>query len=837
MNERKIYLDIPGGRNSFHSAILTTFSFDFYHFENQVLRALKSKWISSVNVLVDQKMLDTSLGVSSFNVKAISKSYAVSGVYSKGAFHPKMNLFIGENKLLLLFGSGNITVGGHGKNHEIFTGFFADKDNQIQLPLIIETCNYLLDISKDLDEYSRKRISEILFSDKSLYKISNQVKHQFQRVNDDFEVCLLYNDEQSIFNQLISKIDAKTITNITIISPYYDDDGITLIDLSANFPNAEMEVFLQKKFGLHPHKILEDTKIKFYEWDETVRGQKKLTGNSNFFRKLHSKIYILRNNDTQFCLLGSANATRYGLGNLTSFPINHEFGVLYKSNTYDFLEELQISGSKIPVSRSEMIQASALPGDNNPGKKVFVADLKEAEIRDNKLKVSFKLKDLKKDCSITLYNHRGDICTAFPITEPTKEVFEYKMEKEVLEHNPFFCTINTTNEEIVSHKVTIKFINSLNNTNPSSTNRSISQIFYSSADGSFNDFEIIELLNNNYEVAAQKKKNATTSKKVENEEKRDDDLHGITYEEAIELSKNSEAYKKAINLGAVSRILDILNNIFDEQSEKNTDENFDEEEQADAETGRERKSDVTNNNEDIKSISQSKRILCRINKMFDNYIKSVRLIQKKSIYEIGKVDLDNMLLLSYLANRVCFFTDYTLHKDINPTEWHKELNATFKTKMLDALAEFSKVCIRFGFNNFQNEEDKELYQEQHALKNRTLNHIIYNLSIIEKNNIELVIDDIIFLAGLNILKRFGNLPFNFSEVEKPFRGYPINKTQIIRLKEELILKLSGENPEFIYHNTLGVCKHLCFESNQAKIKSVYGIYTLPKKTLIQVKFE
>jgi len=93
MVERKIFNDIPGGKNSFHSAVLTSFSFNFHHFENEVLSSLKQRWIGSVNILVDQHILDDILGLASGNLKSISKTYSVNGISSKGAFHPKINFF------------------------------------------------------------------------------------------------------------------------------------------------------------------------------------------------------------------------------------------------------------------------------------------------------------------------------------------------------------------------------------------------------------------------------------------------------------------------------------------------------------------------------------------------------------------------------------------------------------------------------------------------------------------------------------------------------------------------------------------------------------------------
>src|SRR5689334_8866309 len=98
MNEKRIYYEIHGSKNSFHSAVLTSFSFHFQHFESQVLRSLKEKWITSINLLVDQSMLDEALGVASGNLKTIGQTYAINGIKSQGAFHPKLNFFLGDEK-------------------------------------------------------------------------------------------------------------------------------------------------------------------------------------------------------------------------------------------------------------------------------------------------------------------------------------------------------------------------------------------------------------------------------------------------------------------------------------------------------------------------------------------------------------------------------------------------------------------------------------------------------------------------------------------------------------------------------------------------------------------
>ena len=137
MKEAKIFHEIPGS-HKFHSCILTTFCFDFHHFESQIQRVLKLKGISNISVFADSQMLNESIGLATGNIKTINTSYSLNGIFAKGAFHPKITFCAEKKELLVLFGSGNLTNGGHGKNHELFSGLYATNENKTQLPLINE---------------------------------------------------------------------------------------------------------------------------------------------------------------------------------------------------------------------------------------------------------------------------------------------------------------------------------------------------------------------------------------------------------------------------------------------------------------------------------------------------------------------------------------------------------------------------------------------------------------------------------------------------------------------------------------------------------------------------
>ena len=129
-NEHAILLDIPsGGKNGkYHSAVLTTYAIDLIHFDNQLLNMLHRKQVCSINVFADTNQMDKSMEyVSPIYIRHIGKEYSITSISAVGAFHPKINFFVGDDAVLVVFGTGNLTVTGHGKNHEAFTGFMIDE--------------------------------------------------------------------------------------------------------------------------------------------------------------------------------------------------------------------------------------------------------------------------------------------------------------------------------------------------------------------------------------------------------------------------------------------------------------------------------------------------------------------------------------------------------------------------------------------------------------------------------------------------------------------------------------------------------------------------------------
>ena len=318
--EKKLFFEISK-KADFHSAVMTTFSFDFHHFESQVLKQLKKNGVTNVSLFADSHMLDESIGLATGYLKSLGSNYSINSIPSRGAFHPKLTLLASDKEVLLVQGSGNITSGGHGKNHEIFSALYATNDNQTQLPLILEAWEYIKALTVNIKGLSSEKLDWITRNSPLLQKKSGQ-KHRFHKIEEDFQVALLYNEKTGIWQQLKTNLEGQTILDIKIISPFYDESGSLLLTMSAHFKDCPIDVYLQKDKGIHPFKMEKRKNISFYTWDTTQRAEAAF---KTYKRKLHAKIMLFETTDGYYCLLGSANATTAAFGSDTSRGINDEF--------------------------------------------------------------------------------------------------------------------------------------------------------------------------------------------------------------------------------------------------------------------------------------------------------------------------------------------------------------------------------------------------------------------------------------------------------------------------------------------------------------------------------
>ncbi|MEZ4933451.1 MAG: hypothetical protein R2788_15190, partial [Saprospiraceae bacterium] len=152
---------LPGVREGLRSALLTTYSFDFYFFEMVLLRRLRSIGVRNVVVLADASMLSEATRFSSGFGVSRTHTYNLVPTDCSGAFHPKILLLLGEKSGWLAIGSGNLTESGHGKNDEIWGTFYFSQEESRHENLFSGTWQFFKTLENSyVNGYAKKQIAD-----------------------------------------------------------------------------------------------------------------------------------------------------------------------------------------------------------------------------------------------------------------------------------------------------------------------------------------------------------------------------------------------------------------------------------------------------------------------------------------------------------------------------------------------------------------------------------------------------------------------------------------------------------------------------------------------------
>ena len=128
--------------SGYHSAFLTSFTFDGDAFESIVLNRLRNAGCNNIHVVSDFSIFKENLQHYGPPLKA-GLRYHLALNKQPGAFHPKIVLQLGRDKARLLVGSANLTFTGLAGNLELVDEITCEGYDDPNLPLLAAAANYL----------------------------------------------------------------------------------------------------------------------------------------------------------------------------------------------------------------------------------------------------------------------------------------------------------------------------------------------------------------------------------------------------------------------------------------------------------------------------------------------------------------------------------------------------------------------------------------------------------------------------------------------------------------------------------------------------------------------
>lgn len=337
ISQHNLFDLIDKGTKVYHSAILTTFSFDPVFFERYYMPQLRRRGIRNVILLVDAGRYDAVMQTEE-SFAFTKKDYAIVRVEPEfgGVFHPKVSYFVGKSKVMAIVGSGNLTYSGIAYNDELWGAFCIEDEKSPQAPLLKEIWDFLGHIitNANIGETVKCQLDWIkAFSD------TIQKYESIDQASSNHEYWFLYNEhKQNIFEKLSSLITGD-VKELCIISPFYDQNAKLVKELKRQFKPIKTLCAIQPEGGLLPHEADFDKSVKYYKWCD-VKGYGP---DSEESKRMHAKAIQFKTSNGTFLLIGSTNATAAAFG-LSQECVNTEAVVLvYDDKGRDFLKDLGLS--------------------------------------------------------------------------------------------------------------------------------------------------------------------------------------------------------------------------------------------------------------------------------------------------------------------------------------------------------------------------------------------------------------------------------------------------------------------------------------------------------------
>lgn len=633
IDQRQLIKEIPSGK--FHSALMTSFSINLYYWEIQLLRSLSSKGINFVSALVDSDCLSDQLlkFTRAFSGKR-PLDFSLHGYKMKGAFHPKIQFYAGRESVLVLVGSGNLTVMGHGRNLEVWSPVMIESADSQAYPFIRNVWSYLKHLYQGLGEEADNIIYSI---EKNCNLLVNDYDEAFAEHSlGESSIRFFTNQETSLYNQCLEWIGDDTVHSITVMSPFFDSKAELVKSLYNQYKPNEIRLIIEEGFGTLPKKKNIPDYVKLYRWDKIgkVSGRKY----QDFF---HAKCFFFEGEHYHYMLCGSANASVAAFGIPGAGPTNQEASVGFKSATTDYFKNTGFVLTE-PVKVEDITESNTLETTNchTP----VAIWIKEASYIYNNYDITVENKEEALDATITFYT--GDRKTAYSTRKRIKsgsDIISGNLKESM---NPLYVEITNSKGELISNRQFVIPTEIMDVNNPSPESEYKRKKYREIEAGKFINGEVlrfIEQILNDAETKLAAKSNSETST-VNTPENKD----GNTFDSVAEYLKDDgtgitgdrSMRKTDKTVSQSSMLFDSMISYISRSSKEKEDDDIDEEETEDVQRseGRDKEKSQKTASRTNKSAFETEQ---RITKMFDKYatfLESIALSKKRVRNEISLME-------------------------------------------------------------------------------------------------------------------------------------------------------------------------------------------------------
>ena len=315
------------------AVLVLTYCFDGRWFEEAIAPDLFERPVVTSLLLRDRNVIVS---------EAPSVRYhRADAAYSRKIFHPKLALFVAEDRARAIIGSANMTRGGFEKNLELGSVYDLNRDGGSR-SLFKSLLSYLNGpLRRETDGKGLRALDDIVVA------LREVIEHSPVEPETSPHV-LLHNYDLPLWNQLLKKLPHKVLRRAAVVSPFFEpdtavghsedppgqasDDSIfqrlfSDFEFESDGEEKPVTVFFQEDSGATTLPV-----TKLNQWKGLLALQARLA-TSDDARRLHGKLLVLEGAGTNgrepfmVALHGSPNFTSAAL--LTTPPEgNAELAIL-----------------------------------------------------------------------------------------------------------------------------------------------------------------------------------------------------------------------------------------------------------------------------------------------------------------------------------------------------------------------------------------------------------------------------------------------------------------------------------------------------------------------------
>lgn len=327
----------------YHTALLTTFSFDPTVFENVLLVAMRSRGCRNIGVLADQTMVNRTLSELAPAPRA-GTAYHLAKRSVAGAFHPKMVLQLGQKQGRLMVGSANLTGAGLVGNLETVSAVVANEEDRSAAPLLAEALRYFESHADIKDRAMRDVLNRA--RGRTPWLADLDPRHEVA-IGGERVAFLAETARVGIGELFRDFVGDDSIDRLIVVSPYADG---TLAGLSR----------LRAAFGAPATSLVVDADEQDFtaETFEAQAGVSLHSSEPHYFggdRPLHAKVIIACGTRADYVFAGSANASMAGLFSRFDGAGNAEAGIVRTEPAGTSIDRLKLSSClSVPMPLSAL---------------------------------------------------------------------------------------------------------------------------------------------------------------------------------------------------------------------------------------------------------------------------------------------------------------------------------------------------------------------------------------------------------------------------------------------------------------------------------------------------